>query len=108
MENSYDLQPQRDFSAGSTTRRRPSHPHLPFTAGLHPDVLRVGKDHLDAHPHPPRIMGPDGCCRVVRLDSLRDVGMSGNHPPAEDVADTPAGGILQSPLALDCGVSAVV
>lgn len=108
LQFAYDLQPQSHFSTGRPIRRCPQDQYLPLATGLYLNVLPAGKGHLDAHPHPPGIMGTDKCRGVVRLDSLRDFGGPRNRPPFENAANPAARDILQSPVAYYCGVSTLV
>ena len=76
------------------------------TATISP--TKRGPVHLDAHPHPPGIVGTNRCRGVVRLDSLRDFGGLRNHPSFENATDPAARDILQCPVACYCGVPTLV
>src|ERR1700722_5735699 len=104
----HDHQPESDFSTERPVRRRPQDQYLPLAAALCLDVLRAGPRDVDAHPHPPGIMGSDQCRGVVCLDGVRNFGGHRHRPSGEDAADGGAGDLLQSALAYSCGVSTLV
>ena len=103
-----DLQPQSHLSTSRQIRRGPPDQHLPLASALHLDVLRAGQGYLDPRPHPPGTVGPNQCCGLVRLDSLRHLGWHRNHSPSKDAADRPPRDLLQSHVARPRGLSTLV